>query len=396
MLKNGEYGQLFFARVDMVGSEQVISSISPEQYRKLNGVYTSIVAEEVQRWGGISGAWQGDGAVLFLGTGGDEDDIMRAGEAMSRAILDRLFAALPERRFRMGAASAPARFWTDVGRLIKSSGVVLAARLEDEARTVVNGSVLLIPSEIYEILDEAVRALYAPAGVLLGGVAAYAYIPQGAGRLLKAAPKTGAEVRVREKISFFDFFDPDWVFKDTAEIYTALTVHPVELTGTPFDTGKHGDWIRNNYLSLPLGKPVFSKERTAQGKLIVYHAAGRDDKPLRAACFYKNGVFTFADRSWRDRYSGRDVFRAEDALEELKGLLAFAASYYGVCLAYTGRVMAMLHAVNLSGRSRESSPGGRRLLVYQNDFSATVTVPAGELGNGAAAQFLYNQLAQHS
>jgi len=395
MLKNGEYGQLFFMRIDMINSEQVMAAISPEQYRKLNGIYTDTVVEEVKQWGGTTGSWQGDGAVAFLGTTGDEDDLMRSGEAMSRTILDRLRTALPERRFRMGIASSPARFWTDVGRLIKSSGVILAARLEDEARNVASGSVLIIPAEVYDVLDDSVKELYTPAGVLLGSVEAYAYIPYGAGELRKnrtAAPAA----RAKSNILFFDLFDPEWVFRGSAELYTALTIHPVETIRNNFAVSRHKSWLEARYGEMPLAAPVYSREGPAPDKFTVYHAEAEGEEETQAACFYKNGVFALADRSWRERYERKDIFRPEDASGFIKAALNFAAAYYGDCLNYTGRVMMMLHVVNIAGRRRESSAGEQRPFTYQHDLCATVNSTARDLGAGPAAEFLYNQLIRQS
>ncbi|OGS06909.1 MAG: hypothetical protein A2270_00540 [Elusimicrobia bacterium RIFOXYA12_FULL_51_18] len=395
MLKNGDYGQLFFMRVDMVNSEQIVASISPEQYRKLNSLYTNTVVEEVQQWGGIIGAWQGDGAVAFLGTTGDEDDIMRSGEAMSRTILDRLYAMLPERRFRIGAASSPARFWTDVGRLIKSSGLVLAARLEDEARKVASGSVLIIPAEVYHVLDDSVKELYAPGGVLLGNVEVYAYIPYGAGELRKnrqAAPAA----HTKAKIIFFDLFDPDWIFNGFSELYTALTIHPVEPMRNNFSAARHKDWLEARYRDIPLAAPIYSEEGHTLNKLTVYHAHAQGEEAIQAACFYKNGVLAFADRSWRERYGGKDIFRPEDTPQFMKSVLDFAVAYYGDCLGYSGRVMMMLHVINISGRKRVTSAGEQMPFVYQHDLCATINSTARDMGAGPAAEFLYNQIMKQS
>ncbi|MFH1619733.1 MAG: hypothetical protein ABIG11_07485 [bacterium] len=397
MLKDGEYGQLFFVRIDMINSEQAIAGISPEQYRRLNSIYTDIVEKEAKQWGGTPGSWQGDGAVIFLGTKGDEDDIMRSGEAMSRTIIDRLGVALPGWRFRMGAASSPARFWTDVGRLIKSSGVVLAARLENEARNVASGSVLLIAADVHDVLDDSVKGLYTRVGPLLGGVDAYAYVPHESGELRKSQQKTDIPgFQAPSKIDFFGLFDPEWVYRDTPALYVALTVHPSEAVGKNFDIVLRRNWIADGRHGLPMANPVYSIDSRGPGRLTLYHANVQGGEKIQAARFYENGVFAFADRSWSSRYSGREIFRPEDAADIIKRVLDFTDAYYRDCLDYGGRLKVMLHVINITGHSRETSSPGHRPFVYTHDLCATLNSSAPELGNGQTARFLYNQLLKQS
>jgi hypothetical protein len=230
--------------------------------------------------------------------------------------------------------------------------------------------------------------------VLLGGVTAYAYVPRGGGEMLASSIPQTAPARAKARIYFFDLFDPDWMFKNLDELYTALTFHPVESIGTGFNVETHGPWIRTHYTELPLFKQVFSKERPSRGMLVVYHAPDRDAKEIQAACFYKNGVFAFADRSWRERAAGRETFRPEDAAEQAKAVLAFAGRYYKDCLGYSGKMMMMMHVVNLAGRAKEAT-GEQRPLPYHSDFCATVHPTAEELGTGAPAELLCDQLLKH-
>lgn len=404
MLKNGEYGQLFFMRIDMVNSERIMSDASPGRYRSISSAYTGLVEREVKVWGGIVGSWQGDGAVAFLGTTGDEDDIMRSGEAMARSILGGLFKILPEARFRIGAASAPARFWQDVDRMIKSMGVVQAARLEDEARDFASGSSLLIPGDIYMVLDDSVKVLYKHVNTQWGSHDAYLYVPAGAGQIL---PKAGLSVEPKKapavsggKINFFTLFDSDWVFKDSTVPYVAFAAHPSAAEKRLFDLSRHHKaWILERFSALFVGKPVFTNEDIELNRFTVYHAKDINSRKMQVLRFYDNGVFVFADSIWSMRPEWKGFFYPESIRLFIPGVMRFASDYYNNCLDYKSRVRIMLHVVNVSGCKRKTSTTAGQTpqaFTYDSDICATINVFPGEMISRESMRFLYNQIISQS
>ena len=403
MLKDGEYGQLFFMRIDMVGSEKIISNTSPGQYRSMSKAYTELVEQEVRARGGRGGSWQGDGAVAFLGTTGDEDEIMRLGESMARDILDKLFKILPDNRFRIGIASAPARYWNDVDRMIRSPGVVLAARMEDQARELASGSAMLIPSEIYMVLDDSIQPLYTSVGTVLGNQEAYLYVQPGAGHVL-TKPETQtvqalSGVAASSKITFFSLLDSNWYFKSKKELYVAFSAQPAALEKSSFKINAHKKWILEHFPSLPMLTPVFMLEEAGFGGFTLYHSESITADKMQLARFYENDVLVFADASLAKLPESVNSFSPESVIPFLEKVIDFTARYYSKCLGYDKRIRAMLHVINASGHARKMRVGSNLKLqpfVYDRDLCAVLDAPSCELNSKQTVKYLYNQIISQS
>ncbi|MBI2070586.1 MAG: adenylate/guanylate cyclase domain-containing protein [Elusimicrobia bacterium] len=412
-IPDGQYGQIFCMRIDMLNSEHTLRNTSPAAMRSLQSKYAKIVNEEVVARSGILGSWQGDGAMAFLGTQGDEDHLIQSGEEMSRMILNRLRKEIPDKHFRIGAASSPVRFFSQHVDQFSNPGAVLAARLEEEARNHSTGSALLLPGDVYSALAKEARDQYRHVGRLLETQEIYLYIPDRDGSFVSPlSPTPGGTIlkRLVESVNpplterprrtFFTQFDPVWPFAEESGMHVAFVAHPMPL-GDLFRLREHKSWIMENFLTLPIGSKVFKDEDFRCKRLTLFVAEKRESQKVQFLKFYSHGGFAFADASWRNMPDWQGAFYPEATRRPLLQAMDFAKRYFDECLrvAEPVDINVMLWVVNVAGYKRKLAPG-RTLppspFVYDKDICATVRTDPKNLVSENAVSTLYDQIIEQS
>lgn len=411
---NGEYAQLFCFRIDMVGSELVLANTSPGSLRQLNTTYRDIVEQRVGAGGGRMAAWHGDGSVAFFASKADEDPLIRSGEAAAREILDQLFVRLPDKRFRIGVGTAPARYWQDV-ETINTPGVVLAARLEDHARGIARGSVLLIPDDVFSALDPGIQTKYVQVSQSLGAIRLHAYLPAGAGELILPAPQTksveppsspGVEESSSAQETPFGqgsispanlLLHPGrtagWPANEVP--YLSIDAHP-ESTGNDalFDARRDEGWIMQHILALPIGTPIFKESSIRDNTLTIYVAEKQDGERVQLCRFTSRGRVLFGDCGWTN-LGWQGVFYPQVLRTILPKVIGFNCAYFKERLGQGGGSFFRVEIGNIVGCERKVQRVGA---IPPRKFIFDRTIAAGEsfdLANGdeeVLAKTLYDKV----
>lgn len=392
--KDGEFCQLFCFRIDMVDSERTGRELGPAGMTSLLEVCHALTEEMVGAAGGRVGGWQGDGAVAFFATTGSEEELIRRGEAAGRQILDAFAREIPDRRFRIGAATGRGRFWDALGK-ISEDCVVLAARLESQGRSRAIGSALLIPSSVHTLLEAAERGLYNVAEEWEGHKL-FVYCPTGSTPI---APVAGGPATAPVIVGDMGFeqIDPEWPWEGKSDLYYAFAAWPT--SDQIYDRDKHKAWIQKNYLRLPLGGQIFDDESLRWGWLAYYVAEKRDGEKVALLRFKRQGTVIFGDAGL-PRLGGawKTGFYPQAMLRPIGQFLEFIHDYYAVAHGYAGQVFVRAGVVNVAGRKRllgEEIIGVRPFTYDQNLLTgAQFSVP--DLRTAKATKTLYDELIHQS
>ena len=429
-----EYGQIFTMKIDMAGSEIAFKNTDPNQNRELLGKYHSLIKVEANIRNGLVGSWQGDGGIAILGTQKEESELIIVGEEMSRVILDKLLTEIPDKRFRIGVACEPGRFFEKI-EVLPNRGFILAARLESlYGKKLANGSVLVCPANIYSALDESVKQLYIdPHDTLPDGVKLYIYIPKNGGNLIlpKVPPKTGGEPAQTSSTSGktllpggdtipnegtaiqtpstpapdlfslearLDLSDP---FLKRKELYFTYIIHPVRFPEQNVTPRINKDWIVQHAVNLlPLGSPIFEVGDVIRKDWYGIYVAEREDAPMIQKCmFYPNRAVIFNDGGWSLFPGGEGIFYPEALKRPLTQISEFAAKYYKEILKYNDEVFITIKFKNIAGLKRKTSPGKippYKAFTYDRDLFAQVRVPAKDIFSEEVLKSLYNEIIEQS
>lgn len=362
-LGDGEYGQLAFLSVDIAGSENLVKTLSSQRNRDLLDRYKTIVQEIVEAAGGVSSGWQGDGAVAFFGTRGDEDPLIRQAEEASRKILERLFNELPSLHIRIGLDSRPARFFADVGR-ITSEGVVLATRLQSHGRKLSQNSVLLISHQTHAALDPKAQKNY----TTIEGPAGNAWLynpPESASFLAPASgfaqpPRNFSTRSLRTDQHLWEQ-DTLWPFPESRKSLSfILTAQPLNPPSNSLSV--LNSWIREQSLKLPLSGRVFEDE--GQKRITFFTVESRGGPFLQFCRFYEEGAFAFGDASWPLMPGWSNAFYPETAWLLLADIMNFLKEYYRQAGA-SGEIRLALMVNHVTGCERKMTSSGNALAPFQ-------------------------------
>lgn len=393
--KDGEFCQLFCFRIDMVGSEKTARDIGAPGMAALLEVSHKVVEDVVVAAGGNVGGWQGDGAVAFFASTGDESELIRRGEASARRTIDELGKKLPERRFRIGAATGRGRFRAALGQ-ISEDCVVLAARLESEAKKRVDGSALLLPADIHSVLDDGARKLYQAAGER-GELKLFVYCPEGSRPIPQERSSSNTPEIVGGGELGFEMIDPWWPWAGKSDFYYAFATTPADKLA--YDREKHKEWVQQHYLSLPIGSIHFLNESLRDGWLLYYAADREGGAPIQAFRVMRPGTLIFGDaglpRLGRGWTSG---FYPQAMLKPLNQFLEFAQGYYTEAHRYSGRIFVRVGIINVVGRDRVLGEGivGVAPWKYDRDIIVGGQFPAPELASRSTLKILYDQVILES
>lgn len=400
-IPNNTYGQLFAMRIDMVGSEAAFKNTAPLLNQASLEKYHLIIQEEVTRRDGLVGSWQGDGGVAFLGTVGNADGLMVKGEELARAILDRLFLELPDKRFRIGIASEAGKYTSkdELGAL-SNRAINFAARLEsEEAGELAEGSVLACPAYIFSVLDSGIKRIYIDSGREREGVKLYAYVPPGAGRFI---PKTEGNVFNIDPFSLEGRLDIACPFLKKTELYFSYIIHPLPFPDQNISPRAQKGWIIQNSLLLPIGEPIFEDDNIRADKYSIYVAEDKKASLIKKCTFYPNRAVIFNDASYNRFPSWDGVFYPQALRKPLMQTSEFAAKYYNECLKYSGDAMITIKFKNISGRERKLStnrlvnPQNTTEFVYDMDLYAQTRVSVESISAVGTLKSLYNEIIRQS
>lgn len=428
-----QYGQIFTMKIDMAGSEITFKNTDPNRNRELLEKYHSLIKKEADIRNGLVGSWQGDGGIAILGTQEEENELIIHGEEMSRVILDKLLAEIPDKRFRIGVACEPGRFFEKI-EVLPNRGFILAARLESlYGKKLANGSVLVCPANIYSALDKSVKQLYIdPNDTLPDGVKLYIYIPKNGGNhiLPKVPPKTGGEpVQTSSTLGSAPLVGGDNVSNGSTEIQAASTppdlfslearldssdpflkrkelyftyiIHPVRFPEQKISPRSNKDLIVQNAVNLlPLGSPIFEVGDVVRNDWYGIYVAEKEDAPIIQKCmFYPNRAFIFNDGGWSLFPGWEGVFYPGALKRPLTQISEFAAGYYSEILKYSDEVFITIKFKNIAGLKRKTSPGKvppYKAFTYDRDLFAQVRVPVKDIFSEEVLQSLYNEIIKQS
>lgn len=410
---DGEYAQLFCFRIDMVGSELVLANTSPGNLRALNTTYRDIVERRVHSAQGQMTSWHGDGSVAFFGSKADEDPLIRSGEAAAREILDQLSVRLPGKRFRIGVGTAPARYWAKV-ETINTPGVVLAARLEDHARSVARGSVLLIPDSVYSALTPDVQSKYIELPQQLGPIALHAYIPTGMGELIPATqppepPEPSRADSGTEETLFgqgelpapTSLLSPGKIpgWPETEIPYLSVDAFP-EAGGSAslFDLHRDEDWIMKHILILPIGNQIFKEESIRDNILTVFRSERRDGQKIQICKFTGTGQLYFGDCGWA-RLGWQGEFYPQVLNTILPKTIAYGCKYFKECLGQNGRAWFRVEIGNIIGCERKVYRPGAippRKFIFDRVIAASESIDLAAGVEEDLAKRLYDKVMVES
>lgn len=398
-LADKEYGQVLFISLDLAGSEGMAQSLSPQGNRDLLDRYRTIVHDEVIRAGGFVGGWQGDGAMAFLGTAGDEDPLIRRGEAISRTILERICAEVPEIKARLGVDSRPARFYSDVGRIF-SEGAIRAARLQAFGRKLARGGILVISPQVYSPLDGAIRALYREAEG--PGTQVFAYVPERCGEWLPVSGGEERQVQRQESpvtptpIITPELWERDtrWPFRGGHELQFVVCAQA--LQSSDFQLQQHRQWILDNFLRLPIGSRIFrDQDEVRSGELTFFLAESQQAPPIQFCRFYQDGSFAFGDRGWTSLPGWEGAFYPEAVRRPLSEIFRFLHDYYAKTQLHVD-IRTTVAIQNVVGCVRKTDParhlGMAGQFEYDQPLIRSVTTPPADLWPRVATELYHSVL----
>ncbi|MFA5780380.1 MAG: hypothetical protein WC947_09625 [Elusimicrobiota bacterium] len=406
-IPDGQYGQIFCMKIDMLGSEFTFNNIDPDKRRVLLNQYLLIVDEEVKKMNGIRGAWQGDGGIAIIGTQGEESDVMRSGEEMSRAILDRLLKEIPDKRFRIGIACEPGRFFNKI-EILDNRGIIFASRIEPLGRQFSDGSVLLCPSYIYSALNEEVKKLYTDSNYNHGETKIYIYIPKNGGNYIPYTPpqeSKGETTRENEPEDFDigpfeEEIDKSAPFFKKPDLYFSYIICPYPRKLEDYSPRDKKDWILKEFLSLPIGTPIFEgKDDIRNNQYTLYVAEKSDSEYIQMCKFYPDKTFAFIDGGWSKFPGWAGVFHPESLRRPLRQISDFTYKYYNECLHYDGDVVIYIGFKNIAGRIRKISSERIPLLnsfTYDRNISAKKELKAKDINSKNTLKFLYDKIIKES
>lgn len=411
-LANRAYGQLVFLNIDMKDSSRSTQELSGQQARDLLARFHAVVREEVEGSGGRLGPWQSDGAMSFFGTDGDENPLIQSAERVARGIVDRLCREQKGVYARIGLDTSPARYFEDLS-MITSEAATVAARLQGDGRRFSSGSVLLMSKRAYSGLGDEEKKRYRQCSA--AGVEAWGYIPEGCGswqaEVLPPSPFQSASTepqpkRLTESVQNAGAStdplwqrDPQWPFLDRRELFFVITATPMAMMGVPlFSLEVHGEWVRNNYLQLPLGTwRIFPEESIRHDQATFFVGESATAPPVQFCRFYRNGEFAFGDAGWSQMPGWAGAFYPEATWRPLESVLAFLRNYYAY-LKVPGLIQVKVLIGNVAGCLRRTSPDRvppPRAFIYDADV-VVQEADVSETLSSRAAEALYRAILKAS